>query len=53
MNYQEFYRKSIEQPEVFWQEQAENLAWHTPPKTFRLLNTFSIEFLIVHDLDFL
>ncbi|KAB8155964.1 acetate--CoA ligase [Kordia sp. TARA_039_SRF] len=33
MNYQEFYQKSIEQPAVFWQEQAQNLDWHTPPKT--------------------
>ncbi|MEM6717959.1 MAG: acetate--CoA ligase [Bacteroidota bacterium] len=32
MNYQEFYQKSIAQPEVFWQEQANNLDWHTPPK---------------------
>ncbi|EDP97774.1 acetate--CoA ligase [Kordia algicida OT-1] len=33
MNYQEFYQKSIEQPEVFWQEQANQLDWHTKPKT--------------------
>ncbi len=33
MNYQEFYQKSIEKPEVFWREQAENLDWHTLPKT--------------------
>jgi acyl-coenzyme A synthetase/AMP-(fatty) acid ligase len=33
MNYQEFYQKSIEQPEVFWREQATNLDWHTLPET--------------------
>mgnify|MGYP003563072483 CR=1 FL=1 len=33
MNYQEFYRNSIESPEEFWAEQSQNLDWHTRPKT--------------------
>ncbi|WP_282068101.1 acetate--CoA ligase [Olleya namhaensis] len=33
MYYQEFYRKSIEQPTQFWQEQAMQLEWFKVPKT--------------------
>lgn len=33
MNYQEFYNKSILQPEQFWSEQAKQLEWFKPPKT--------------------
>ena len=33
MYYQEFYRKSIDQPEQFWQEQAMQLEWFKAPKT--------------------
>jgi acyl-coenzyme A synthetase/AMP-(fatty) acid ligase len=33
MNYQEFYQKSIDNPEAFWSEHAANLDWHTLPKT--------------------
>jgi propionyl-CoA synthetase len=29
-NYQEFHRRSIEQPEAFWGEQAELIHWHKP-----------------------
>ena len=30
-SYEEAYRSSIEQPESFWQEQAQRIDWHTPP----------------------
>lgn len=33
MNYQELYQKSIEEPTVFWREQAQQLDWFTTPKT--------------------
>ena len=33
MNYQEFYKYSIEQPENFWKEQASQLSWFQEPKT--------------------
>ncbi|WP_281846595.1 acetate--CoA ligase [Olleya namhaensis] len=33
MYYQEFYRKSIDQPTQFWQEQAMQLEWFKVPKT--------------------
>jgi len=32
MNYNEFYRRSIEAPEAFWAEQAKAIHWHTPPR---------------------
>ncbi|KGM54135.1 propionyl-CoA synthetase [Lysobacter daejeonensis GH1-9] len=31
MRYEEFYRRSIEQPEAFWAEQAEAIYWHRVP----------------------
>jgi len=33
MQYTEFHRRSIEQPEVFWAEQAAAIDWKTPPQT--------------------
>ncbi len=30
--YQEFYRRSIEQPDAFWGEQAKLIDWHKPPR---------------------
>ncbi|WP_299336241.1 acetate--CoA ligase [uncultured Psychroserpens sp.] len=33
MNYQELYRKSIDHPDSFWQEQANQLDWFKSPKT--------------------
>ena len=30
--YADFYRRSIEQPELFWAEQAELIDWHTQPQ---------------------
>lgn len=33
MNYQDFYSKSIQNPENFWAEQAKQLAWYDLPKT--------------------
>lgn len=32
MNYEEFHRRSIEQPEAFWTEQAQAIHWHVPPR---------------------
>ncbi|HVS27505.1 MAG TPA: acetyl-coenzyme A synthetase N-terminal domain-containing protein, partial [Burkholderiales bacterium] len=29
-SYQEFYRRSIEQPDAFWSEQAKLVDWHKP-----------------------
>lgn len=31
MQYEEFYRRSIEEPEAFWTEQARLIHWETPP----------------------
>jgi propionyl-CoA synthetase len=33
MSYESQYRRSIEQPEVFWAEQAQAIHWHKPPRT--------------------
>ncbi|HUW38208.1 MAG TPA: propionate--CoA ligase [Rhodocyclaceae bacterium] len=30
--YQQFYRRSIDEPEAFWAEQAELISWHKPPE---------------------
>ena len=30
--YKEFYRRSIEQPDAFWGEQAQLIDWHKPPQ---------------------
>jgi propionyl-CoA synthetase len=30
--YKEFYRRSIEQPDAFWSEQAKLIDWHKPPQ---------------------
>ncbi|RDS80282.1 propionate--CoA ligase [Dyella psychrodurans] len=32
MRYEDFYRQSIEQPELFWCEQARRIHWDTPPQ---------------------
>ncbi|GGY21488.1 propionyl-CoA synthetase [Rhodanobacter panaciterrae] len=32
MQYEDFYRQSIEQPEQFWAEQARLIHWDTPPQ---------------------
>jgi propionyl-CoA synthetase len=34
-NYQEFYKRSIEQPEAFWRDEAKLVDWHKPPQTIR------------------
>jgi propionyl-CoA synthetase len=31
MRYEEFHRRSIEEPEAFWAEQARAIDWHRPP----------------------
>jgi len=33
MNYKDFYNLSIDQPEIFWKEQASNLKWSAYPET--------------------
>lgn len=33
MNYLDFYKRSIDDPEAFWKEQAEKLEWYTNPQT--------------------
>lgn len=33
MTYQELYTKSIQNPEAFWQDQANEIAWFTPPQS--------------------
>lgn len=33
MKYQEFYKESIQKPEVFWENQANNIDWFKFPKT--------------------
>lgn|SRR5690554_1723041 len=33
MTYNEFYKKSIENPEEFWKEQAQELTWYKFPET--------------------
>jgi propionyl-CoA synthetase len=32
MGYEEFYRRSVEEPEAFWAEQAQSIHWQTPPR---------------------
>jgi len=33
--YAEFYKRSIEQPEAFWSDEAKLVDWHKPPQTIR------------------
>ncbi|WP_462223174.1 acetate--CoA ligase [Flavobacterium sp.] len=33
MNYEEFYTKSIQNPEAFWEEQSHQIKWFSSPKT--------------------
>ena len=30
MNYNEFYKQSIDDPETFWGKEAKRIDWHTP-----------------------
>jgi propionyl-CoA synthetase len=32
MTYAEFYRRSVDEPEAFWGEQARLIDWQTPPQ---------------------
>lgn len=32
MSYEDFYRRSIDEPEAFWAEQARAIHWHKPPE---------------------
>jgi propionyl-CoA synthetase len=34
-NYSEFYKRSIEQPEAFWGDEAKLVDWHKPPQNIR------------------
>lgn len=38
MNYDSFYRRSIDHPENFWAEQAEKIAWYEKPSTILSLD---------------
>ena len=42
MGYEEFYRRSIDEPEAFWAEQAEWIYWQTPPE--RILDASRLPF---------
>ncbi|HEY9130789.1 MAG TPA: propionate--CoA ligase [Dyella sp.] len=42
MEYEAFYRRSIEQPEAFWAEQARLIDWRTPPE--RILDASQLPF---------
>ncbi|HET6552040.1 MAG TPA: propionate--CoA ligase [Dyella sp.] len=42
MRYEEFYQRSVEQPESFWAEQAQRIHWHTPPQ--QILDTSNLPF---------
>ncbi|MCK9382974.1 MAG: propionate--CoA ligase [Sulfuritalea sp.] len=33
--YAEFYKRSIEQPDAFWRDEAKLVDWHKPPQTIR------------------
>ena len=33
MNYKDFYQKSLDNPEEFWKEQAEQIEWYAQPQT--------------------
>ncbi|MBI2772306.1 MAG: propionate--CoA ligase [Burkholderiales bacterium] len=33
MNYDDFYQRSLAEPEAFWAEQAQLIAWQAPPQT--------------------
>ncbi|OHC65176.1 MAG: propionate--CoA ligase [Rhodocyclales bacterium GWA2_65_19] len=33
--YAEFYKRSIEQPDAFWSDEAKLVDWHKPPQTIR------------------
>ena len=33
MSYLDIYQQSIEQPELFWREQAEQIEWYELPET--------------------
>lgn len=32
MRYEDVYRRSVEEPEAFWAEEAHRIYWHVPPK---------------------
>ena len=32
MRYEDVYRRSVDEPEAFWGEEAQRIYWHTPPQ---------------------
>ncbi len=32
MHYEDVYRRSVDEPEAFWGEEAQRIYWHTPPQ---------------------
>ena len=42
--YQEMYRRSIEQPEEFWREQAAILDWYHPPRSILDMDLEEVDF---------
>ena len=42
--YQELYRRSIEQPEEFWREQAAILDWYHPPRSILDVDLEEVDF---------
>ncbi|MCC7248920.1 MAG: AMP-binding protein, partial [Lysobacter sp.] len=39
MRYEDVYRRSIEEPEAFWAEQAQAIHWHKAPQTILQYDT--------------
>ena len=37
MNYNDFYQKSLDNPELFWKEQAEQIEWYTKIEIFTFI----------------
>ena len=42
MRYEDFYQRSVDEPETFWAEQAKRIHWHTPPE--QILDTSRLPF---------
>ncbi|WP_201314216.1 propionate--CoA ligase [Dyella sp. EPa41] len=42
MRYEDFYQRSVDEPEAFWAEQAKRIHWHTPPE--QILDTSRLPF---------
>jgi acetyl-CoA synthetase len=42
--YREMYRRSIEEPEEFWREQAQTLDWFDPPRNIVDVDMEEVDF---------